>query len=149
MTEPGSQITVRNVGPLQGTIRVPGAKNSALKLMAASVLAEGRYVLPTCPTSPTCRSWASCSTRWAYADPHRPEPVALGMIRTARSIPDAPYELVERIVRPTTSSVRCSPRCGEARLAMPGGDDFGARPIDMHVQGLEAMGAEFTFCATG
>ena len=36
-------------------------------------------------------------------------------------------------------------RCGEVRLSMPGGDDFGARPIDMHVSGLEAMGAEFKF----
>jgi len=58
-------------------------------------------------------------------------------------VPEAPYELVERI---RASIVVLGPllaRCGHARVSMPGGDDFGKRPIDMHLSGLEAMGATF------
>ena len=57
----------------------------------------------------------------------------------------APYELVERIRASINVLGPLLTRCGRVRLSMPGGDDFGARPIDMHVAGLEAMGAEFKF----
>ena len=57
----------------------------------------------------------------------------------------APYELVERIRASVNVLGPLLTRCGHVRLSMPGGDDFGARPIDMHVAGLEAMGAEFKF----
>ena len=59
--------------------------------------------------------------------------------------PVAPYELVERIRASINVLGPLLTRCGRVRLSMPGGDDFGARPIDMHVAGLEAMGAEFKF----
>ena len=59
--------------------------------------------------------------------------------------PVAPYELVERIRASVNVLGPLLTRCGRVRLSMPGGDDFGARPIDMHVAGLEAMGAEFKF----
>ena len=56
--------------------------------------------------------------------------------------PVAPYELVERIRASINVLGPLLTRCGEVRLSMPGGDDFGARPIDMHIAGLEAMGAD-------
>ena len=59
-------------------------------------------------------------------------------------VPEAPYELVERM---RASIVVLGPllgRLGEARVSVPGGDDFGHRPIDMHLKGLEELGAEFT-----
>ena len=59
--------------------------------------------------------------------------------------PVAPYELVERIRASINVLGPLLTRCGRVRLSMPGGDDFGARPIDMHVAGLEAMGATFKF----
>ena len=60
-------------------------------------------------------------------------------------MPLAPYELVERIRASINVLGPLLTRCGEVRLSMPGGDDFGARPIDLHVAGLEAMGATFKF----
>jgi UDP-N-acetylglucosamine 1-carboxyvinyltransferase len=57
----------------------------------------------------------------------------------------APYELVERIRASINVLGPLLARCGHVRMSMPGGDDFGARPIDMHVAGLEAMGATFKF----
>ena len=74
-----------------------------------------------------------------------PGPAALRIVRPPDVRTEAPYELVERI---RASIVVLGPllgRCGEARVSMPGGDDFGARPIDMHLKGLELLGATFEF----
>ena len=64
---------------------------------------------------------------------------------TGELTPVAPYELVERIRASINVLGPLLTRCGHVRLSLPGGDDFGARPIDMHVAGLEAMGATFKF----
>ncbi len=58
--------------------------------------------------------------------------------------PEAPYELVEKMRASVVVLGPLLTRCGWARVSMPGGDDFGPRPIDMHLRALEAMGAEFT-----
>lgn len=137
-----SRLTVRPSGPLQGEVVVRGAKNSALKLMAACLLAEGRYVLRNVPRISDVDDMRALldamgvDTRWR-------EDEALEVVRGSSVVPEAPYELVERI---RASSAVLGPllaACGEARVAMPGGDDFGSRPIDMHLSGLEAMGARF------
>jgi UDP-N-acetylglucosamine 1-carboxyvinyltransferase len=76
------------------------------------------------------------ATRWR-------EDGALEVVRAATLTPEAPYELVERM---RASSAVLGPllaSMGQARFAMPGGDDFGGRPIDMHLSGLEALGATF------
>ncbi len=111
--------------------------------MAACVLAEGRYVLRNVPRISDVDHMAALleamgmQTRWRDDD-------ALEIVRGADVNPVAPYELVERmrassaVIGPLLASV------GRASVAMPGGDDFGSRPIDMHLQGLEALGAEFT-----
>lgn len=138
-----SSLLVRPSGPLAGEIVVQGAKNSALKLMAACVLAEGRYVLRNVPRISDVDHMAALleamgvSTRWR-------EDGALEVVRGAEVVPEAPYELVERM---RASSAVLGPllaAMGRARVAMPGGDDFGSRPIDMHLSGLEALGATFT-----
>ena len=138
-----SRLIVRPSGPLSGELEVRGAKNSALKLMAACVLAEGRYVLRNVPRISDVDHMAALleamgmQTRWREDD-------ALEIVRGAAVDPVAPYELVERM---RASSAVIGPllaAMGRASVAMPGGDDFGSRPIDMHLQGLEALGAEFT-----
>ncbi len=131
--------------PLNGTLRVGGAKNSALKLMAASLLAEGTYRLCNVPRitdvalmSEVLRS-IGCTVHWEASDP-----VPDLIIEVPSEIePVAPYELVEKF---RASIVVLGPmlaRCGEARVALPGGDDFGPRPIDMHMRGLGELGAVF------
>ena len=143
MTAAG-RIVVRSSGPLSGAIPVGGAKNSVLKLMAATTLAEGRYVLHNVPDildvecmSDLLRSMGMTVTRGALHD--------LTIDRPADIVPEAPYELVERM---RASIVVLGPllaRLGRARVALPGGDDFGSRPIDMHLKGLEQLGATFDF----
>ena len=135
---------VQPSGPLEGTVRTGGAKNSVLKLMAACLLAEGRHELSNVPRivdveimSEVLRALGATVLR---TDDGRllidtPGPDGL--------VPEAPYELVEKM---RASIVVLGPllaRCGRARLSMPGGDDFGERPIDFHLGGLGAMGARF------
>jgi UDP-N-acetylglucosamine 1-carboxyvinyltransferase len=111
--------------------------------MAACVLAEGRYVLRNVPAISDVEYMCSLLEAMGMQTRRR-EDGALEIIRRAEVIPEAPYELVERM---RASSAVLGPllaAVGEARVAMPGGDDFGARPIDMHLQGLELLGAEFT-----
>jgi UDP-N-acetylglucosamine 1-carboxyvinyltransferase len=144
MEVPPDQIVVRRVGELKGTIDVPGAKNSVLKLMAATILADGTYELANVPAIVDVASMgdllAAIGVRCEATGPGR-----LALTCDGAITPVAPYELVERIRASINVLGPLLTRCGRVQLSLPGGDDFGARPIDMHVAGLEKMGAEFKF----
>ena len=144
MDSPGSadRIVVRPGGPLSGSVTIGGAKNSVLKLMAATCLAEGTYVLRNVPAISDVEHMgdllASMGMTVTRSDAHE-----LTIHHPPGIVPEAPYELVERM---RASIVVLGPllaRFGRARVALPGGDDFGPRPIDMHLRGLEQLGARF------
>ena len=139
-----NQIAIRHLGPLKGTIRVPGAKNAVLKLMAASLLADGRYELTNVPAIDDVAIMGELLAALGVRA-HSPEPGRLVLENDGDLMPLAPYELVERIRASINVLGPLLTRCGEVQLSMPGGDDFGARPIDLHVASLEAMGATFKF----
>jgi len=139
------RFVVRPSGPLNGTVRAGGAKNSALKLMAACLLAEGRHELTNVPRIADVEIMADM-LRALGASVTREADDRLVVVSPPASelVPDAPYELVDKM---RASIVVLGPllaRCGRARVSMPGGDDFGGRPIDFHLGGLGAMGASFT-----
>lgn len=127
---------------LVGEVTVPGAKNSALKLMAASVLAPGRTVLTEMPdildiaTMSEILRRLGCTVGWSAARGELvidvPEVMAT----------EAPYELVRQIRAAITLLGPLVTRLGEARIPMPGGDAIGSRPIDFHIAGLQKLGAE-------
>ena len=147
MTELGAhpgQIVVRRVSELHGTVDVPGAKNAVLKLMAATILADGTYELFNVPAIVDVTIMGDLLAAIGITT-EVPGPGRLRMTNRGDLTPVAPYELVERIRASINVLGPLLTRCGQVRLSMPGGDDFGARPIDMHVAGLEAMGAEFKF----
>ncbi|MEL0000710.1 MAG: UDP-N-acetylglucosamine 1-carboxyvinyltransferase, partial [Acidimicrobiaceae bacterium] len=135
------QMRVRGGGPLEGTIPVGGAKNSVLKLMAATLLAEGTYHLHNVPriTDVDLMSDLLRATGCSVAR----DGTTLRIDVPAEIEPVAPYEIVEQFRASIVVMGPMLARCGEARVAMPGGDDFGPRPIDMHVRGLQELGAEF------
>jgi UDP-N-acetylglucosamine 1-carboxyvinyltransferase len=139
-----SSIVVRRRGPLEGDVVVPGAKNSVLKLMAATLLTDGRFELTNVPSiaDVAIMSDLLCAIGSTI---EQPEPGRLVLEVTGDLTPVAPYELVERIRASINVLGPLLTRCGHVRLSLPGGDDFGSRPIDMHVAGLEAMGATFKF----
>jgi UDP-N-acetylglucosamine 1-carboxyvinyltransferase len=138
------QIVVRPGRPLEGRVAVGGAKNSALKLMAGTLLAEGDYVLRNVPCITDVEMMSELLVSMGLGV-ERIERHTISIHRGPDVVPEAPYELVERM---RASIVVLGPllsRFGTARVAMPGGDDFGSRPIDMHLAGLEQMGTVFSF----
>ena len=140
----GPVIAVRGNGPLSGTVVVPGAKNSVLKLMAATLLTDGTFDISNVPAIADVTIMGDLLSAIGVTI-ERPSRDRLLLTGSGNLVPVAPYELVERIRASINVLGPLLTRCGQVRLSMPGGDDFGARPIDMHVAGLEAMGATFKF----
>ncbi|MET0911258.1 MAG: UDP-N-acetylglucosamine 1-carboxyvinyltransferase, partial [Ilumatobacteraceae bacterium] len=135
---------MRGNGPLAGTVVVPGAKNSVLKLMATTLLTDGTFHLTNVPDIADVTIMGDLLAAIGV-DMVRTAPNRLELTNTGNIVPVAPYELVERIRASINVLGPLLTRCGHVRLSLPGGDDFGSRPIDMHVAGLEAMGATFKF----
>ena len=135
-------IVVRSSENLRGTVSVPGAKNSVLKLMAATLLAPGRYRLTNVPdiadVNTMCELLAAMGVSSSRVGVHD-----LVLEHSGDITPVAPFELVDRIRASINLLGPLLSRFGRADIAMPGGDDFGSRPIDLHVMGLEKMGAVF------
>jgi UDP-N-acetylglucosamine 1-carboxyvinyltransferase len=140
----GQTIIVRSTGPLEGTVVVPGAKNSVLKLMATTLLTNGTFELTNVPNIADVSIMGDLLEAIGVQI-DRPATDRLTLTNSGDLTPVAPYELVERIRASINVLGPLLTRCGHVRLSMPGGDDFGARPIDMHIAGLEAMGATFKF----
>lgn len=118
-----------------------GAKNAVLKEMAAALLAPGRHRLTNVP--PILDVDLMSGVLRHIGGQVTLEGTDLQVVVPDQLRPEAPIDLV-RAMR--ASIVVLGPllaRCGEARVALPGGDDLGARPIDMHLGGLEQMGASF------
>ncbi|HET7488025.1 MAG TPA: UDP-N-acetylglucosamine 1-carboxyvinyltransferase [Acidimicrobiales bacterium] len=135
------RFLVRPGPPLAGEVRVGGAKNSVLKLLAATLLAEGVHVIRNAPRIDDVDTM--CELLRAMGVAVGRDGDALHIRRPAEITPSAPYELVERM---RASIVVLGPllaACGEACVSMPGGDDFGSRPVDDHLGALEALGATF------
>ena len=136
------RIVVQQSGPLSGTVSVPGAKNSVLKLMVASLYAPGRHELTNVPdisdVDTMGRLLGALGVRVARHDGGVLHLHNDGDVRTV-----APPDLVTSIRASINLLGPLLAVAGRVRLDMPGGDDFGSRPIDMHVRGLEAMGVSF------
>lgn len=136
-----STIVVEGGKPLAGTVQVLGAKNAVLKEMVAALLAPGRHRLTNVPSivdvELMCRvlEHTGCRVDQQGRD--------LWIVVPTGLEPEAPIELVRQM---RASIVVLGPllaRCGVARVALPGGDDLGSRPIEWHMDGLEQMGASF------
>jgi UDP-N-acetylglucosamine 1-carboxyvinyltransferase len=136
------RIVIRRAGPLRGEIAVPGAKNSVLKLMAATLMADGTYHLSNVPCIADVRIMSELLDAIGVSTIFERDG-SISMTNCGEITPVAPYELVERIRASINVLGPLLGRCGKVTLSLPGGDDFGSRPIDMHIRGLEAMGATF------
>jgi len=124
---------------LAGSVGISGAKNSALKLMAASLIAPGRSVLRNVPRIQDCFTMTEVLEHLGAVVSWEDGAVAVDATRL--SSVDAPYELVRRMRASIAVLGPLLARTGEASVAMPGGDNIGSRPIDLHLEGLRRMGA--------
>jgi UDP-N-acetylglucosamine 1-carboxyvinyltransferase len=139
-----SRIRVRPGNKLTGTVNVPGAKNSVLKLMAACLMADGDFTLTNVPDIDDVVTMSDLLSAIGLRINHDKAQGKLVITNPGGLSLVAPYELVERIRASINVLGPLLGRFGEVRIALPGGDDFGSRPIDMHLNGLMQMGAEFT-----
>lgn len=141
-------IVVQPSGPLHGEVQVPGAKNSVLKLMAATLLADGDYLLTNVPAINDVETMGdllgALGVNAARVGVH-----TLALRNSGNITPVAPFEQVDRIRSSINVLGPLLARFGRADIAMPGGDDFGSRPINLHISGLEAMGATFNLSREG
>ena len=127
---------------LDGDVRVPGAKNSVLKLMAAALLAEGRTTLVDVPDILDVRIMARLLGRLGCSVNYEAGRGAVTLDVPERPSHRADYDLV-RAMRASISVLGpLLARCGAADVALPGGDAIGSRGLDMHLTGLEALGAK-------
>jgi UDP-N-acetylglucosamine 1-carboxyvinyltransferase len=140
------KFVVRGGNPLLGIIKVSGAKNSALPCMAAAILTEDEVILENIPqvrdieTERRLLSAMGAEVDLGYGRAQHRTSIKCAVL----SDPVAKYEIVKTM---RASSLVLGPliaRTGIARVAMPGGCAIGGRPIDLHIKGLEAMGATIT-----
>jgi UDP-N-acetylglucosamine 1-carboxyvinyltransferase len=137
------RFSVTANGPLSGTVRAGGAKNSVLKLMAACLLAEGRHVLTNVPRISDVDIMGEVLGAMGVVVERGEAPDELVVTTPGDLMPEAPYHLVEKMRASVVVLGPLLARCGRAKVSMPGGDDFGPRPIDMHLRALESLGATF------
>lgn len=135
-------ITIEGGAPISGDVTVCGAKNSALKLMAATILAPGVHILHNVPNISDVHIMGKVLTylgaRIDVLDVHD-----LKIDTTDVDKWETPYHLVEKMRASTAVMGPLLARFGKAIVAMPGGCNIGARKIDMHILGLESLGVEF------
>jgi len=125
---------------LDGEVSVVGAKNSALKLMAAALLAPGRTTLTNVPRITDIAIMAEVLRRLGCVISHHDDRVDVDVPEHAGS--EADYDLVRRLRASICVLGPLLARRGHVRVAHPGGDAIGSRGLDMHVAGLQRMGAE-------
>jgi UDP-N-acetylglucosamine 1-carboxyvinyltransferase len=140
------KFVIRGGEPLLGTVRVSGAKNAALPSMAAALLTDQPVILENIPQVRDIQT-----TRNLLAAMGADVELGYGRAQHRTTIhcanltaPEASYELVKTMRASTLVLGPLVARCGRARVSLPGGCAIGARPIDLHIKGLEQLGAKIT-----
>jgi UDP-N-acetylglucosamine 1-carboxyvinyltransferase len=135
------KIVIRGGRPLNGVIPIAGAKNAALPILMATLVAPGRHMLVNVPDLVDVSTTLSLLGRIGCPSLVSPGSVQLDTSRVSFS--EAPYDLVRRMRASVLALGPLLARCGEAKVSLPGGCAIGMRPIDQHLKGLEALGAKF------
>src|SRR5215470_10310100 len=140
------KFVIRGGNPLVGTIRVSGAKNAALPAMAAAILTEEPLILENIPdvrdiqTERKLLVSMGAEVELGYGRAHHRTTLCCKNLAN----PEASYELVKTMRASTLVLGPLVARMGRGRVSLPGGCAFGARPIDLHIKGLEKLGANIT-----
>jgi len=135
------RIRIRGGRPLSGEIVIGGAKNAALPLMAAAMLTEDRLVLSNVPRLADIQTMKALLLQHGLAiDPVGNDGRTLSLGGPISST-EAPYDIVRKMRASVLVLGPLLARMGEARVSLPGGCSIGTRPVDLHLKGLEQMGA--------
>ncbi len=134
------QLEINGGRALKGTIRISGAKNAALPMLAATLLAHGTFRLGEVPCLEDVNIFIRLLEELGFSC-KKDEKGALFVDSSGLSSHEAPYELVRMMRASVLVLGPLTARLGRAKVALPGGCAIGARPIDFHLKGLELMGA--------
>lgn len=134
------KLVIEGGFPLHGEVRISGAKNAALPLMAATLLAPGKHCLRNVPDLRDTRTFIRLLAHLGVQSERKGDVFYLDT--TNITCAEAPYELVKTMRASVLVLGPLVARMGRARVSLPGGCAIGARPIDFHIMGLERLGAE-------
>src|SRR5260370_28777891 len=140
------KLVVRGGNPLLGTVRISGAKNAALPCMAAALLTDEPIILENIPqvrdieTTRNLLAAMGAEVELGYGRAQHRTTLHCKIL----AAPEASYELVKTMRASTLVLGPLIARCGHARVSLPGGCAIGSRPIDLHIKGLERLGAKIT-----
>lgn len=136
------KFQIEGNGPLKGEIRVSGAKNAALPILCASLLTADAITIDNVPNLQDTRTMLKLLRQMGTrADI---DGATATLAAADINAPEAPYELVKTMRASILVLGPLVARFGEARVSLPGGCGIGARPVDQHIKGLQAMGADIT-----
>src|SRR5437868_7626158 len=145
-TEAMDKICIKGGVPLEGVIPIGGAKNAALPLMAASLLTSETLILKNVPVLADIATMANLLVQHGVAVMRGEEGADSGHVLelSAGHITSstAPYDLVRKMRASVLVLGPLVARCGRARVSLPGGCAIGTRPVDLHIKGLQRLGAE-------
>ncbi len=136
------RIRIRGGRPLNGSIPIGGAKNATLPLMAAGLLSDGPLVLENAPDLADIATMRHLLSQHGLSVVHDKAARTLTLSGAATNL-EAPYDLVRKMRASVLVMGPLVARFGEARVSLPGGCAIGTRPVDLHIKGLEQMGAVF------
>ena len=136
------KLVVRGGKPLYGTLPVSGSKNTALALMAGAVLADGESVIDNVPALRDIHTFSRVIRVTGTAVDFDESAHRLRIDASTASKTVAPYELVKRMRASFYMLGALLGRFGRGRVSLPGGCAWGPRPVDLHMDGLAALGAE-------
>ena len=140
------KLVIRGGNPLVGTVRISGAKNAALPAMAAALLTEEPVILENIPqvrdivTERNLLSAMGAEVELGYGRAQHRTTISCRTLVNE----EAAYDLVKTMRASTLVLGPLVARAGHARVSLPGGCAIGARPIDLHIKGLEKLGARIT-----
>ena len=140
------RIRIRGGRPLHGAVPVSGAKNAALPLMAAALLADGPLVLTNAPDLADIATMTQLLRHHGLSVEHDKAARTLTMSGAATEL-EAPYDIVRKMRASVLVLGPLLARFGRARVSLPGGCAIGTRPVDLHLKALEQLGAEIEITA--
>jgi UDP-N-acetylglucosamine 1-carboxyvinyltransferase len=140
------RIRIRGGVPLHGTVPISGAKNATLPLMAAALLCDGPLLLTNAPDLADIATMRALLIQHGLEVVHDREARTLTLSGAATNL-EAPYDIVRKMRASVLVLGPLLARYGKARVSLPGGCAIGTRPVDLHLKGLEQLGAEVEITA--
>ena len=137
------KLLIEGGRPLRGGVRISGAKNAALPILCASLLTADTLQLDNVPHLRDITTMVDLLAQMGVKA-ERPDRAHVSLNAATLTHLEAPYELVKTMRASILVLGPLVARMGQARVSLPGGCAIGSRPVNLHVKGLQAMGAEIT-----